>query len=73
MRPTLVRVFGRALAHFSLPLSEIIDLLTEARVDRELDGMGFPLSQQEMSQRYNRRIAADDDRLVKPASGPFNF
>lgn len=70
VRPALVRVFGTARAHFSLPLSKIIDKLTEVRVDRELHAMGFPLSQTEMGERYDRQIAEDDDRLA-PATNPF--
>lgn len=70
VRPTLTRVFGRALAHFSLPLAEIVDLVAQARVDRDLHEIGFPLSKSEMSARYDRRIADDDDRLTPPNS-PF--
>lgn len=75
VRPALRLNWRRPLARLTLPLSRVVDLVAEATVDERLHRIGFPLSRDEMSRRYNRRIAEGDDVLRSPGSGfdPFNL
>lgn len=71
-RPALRRNWARPRARLTLPLARVVDLVAEARVDRELQAMGYPLSRREASQRYGRALAEGDDILRAGAGAGFD-
>lgn len=69
VRPVAQRNFGQTLVKAQIDVETVQDLLTQAKIDRELSTIGLALSEQELRERYNRSAPEDEEDVIAPGTG----
>ena len=69
VRPITQMGWDRTLVKAKISIETPQDLLTQAKIDRELNNMGLTLSEQELYDRYNRSPPEDEDDALTGGSG----
>lgn len=69
VRPVTRRGWDRTLVKAKITIETPQDLLTQAKIDRELSSLGLPLSEQELYERYGRTPPEDEDDAITGGGG----